>query len=91
MDQNSLFRFSIDNAMEIVLIFDDSGTILYANRSAGNALEYFEGLCGRPITEIFPAEFSLQDGAISYTCQMDGTYQNIMAYRQNRTYICWGK
>ena len=85
MEHNSLFRFLIDNAMEIVLIFDDSGTILYANTSACDALEYYEELCGKPVTEIFPGEFSLQDKTISYTCQMDGSYQNMMAYRKNRT------
>jgi len=85
LDQNSLFRFSIDNAMEIVLIFDDSGTILYANHSAGNALEYYEEIYESLITEIFPGEFSLQGECINYSCQMDGTYQNIMAYRKNRT------
>ena len=85
MEQNSLFRFSIDNAMEMVFIFDDSGTILYANRSAGTALEYYEELCGSPIVEIFPGEFTVQDGVMSYTCRMDGAYQNMMAYRKNRT------
>ena len=85
MDQNSLFRFSIDNAMEIVFIFDDTGTILYANRSAGVALEYYEELCGSPITEIFPGEFTVLDNVMSYTCRMDGAYQNMMAYRKNRT------
>jgi len=85
LDQNSLFRFSIDNAMEIVFIFDDSGTILYANSSAGNALEYYEELNGSSVVEIFPGEFSIQDGVVNYTCRMDGTYQNMMAYRKNRT------
>lgn len=85
MDQNSLFRFSIDNAMEMVFIFDDSGKILYANGSAGDALEYYENLCGGMITDIFPGEFTLQDGIMNYNCRMDGTYQNMMAYRKNRT------
>lgn len=85
MDQNSLFRFSIDNAMEMVLIFDDSGTILYANRSAKEILMYYEDLCGCPVTEIFPGEFTLQDGIMEYTCRMDGDFQSMMAYRRNRT------
>ena len=85
MDQNSLFRFSIDNALEIILIFDDSGTILYANQTAGQTLEYYEELADSPITEIFPGEFQIQNGEINYTCRMDGTFQNLMAYRKNRT------
>ena len=85
MNQNSLFQFSIDNAMEIVFIFDDSGKILYANRSAKDLLMYYEDLCGCPVTEIFPGEFSVQDGIVGYTCRMDGVFQSMMAYRRNRT------
>ncbi len=85
MDQNSLFHFSIDNAMEIILIFDDSGTILYANQSAGRALDYYEDLYKNRIYDIFPGEFQLQDGVISHSCNMDGTFQTLMAYRRNRT------
>ncbi len=85
MDQNSLFRFSIDNAMEMVLVFDDSGKILYANRSAKEALMYYDDLCGCPIAEIFPGEFTMQNGGMDYTCRMDGTFQSMMAYRRNKT------
>ncbi len=85
MDQNSLFRFSIDNAMEIILIFDDSGMILYGNQSAGHALEYYEELHSSHIFDVFPGEFQMQDGTMSYTCTMDGTFQTLMAYRKNRT------
>ena len=85
MAHNSLFRYLIDNAMEIILIFDDSGTVLYANNSAEDALEYEDKLCGCPITEIFPGEFTVQDGLMSSTCHMDGTFQSMMAYRKNRT------
>ncbi len=85
MDQNSLFRFSVDNAIESILIFDDSGTILYANRTAGKALEYYEELCNSPIAEIFPGEFQVHDGVMNYSCKMDGSYQNMMAYRKNKT------
>lgn len=85
MNQYSLFRFSIDNAMEMILIFDDSGTILYANQSAGKVLEYYEELCNSPIAEIFPGEFQIHDSEMTYTCKMDGSFQNMMAYRKNRT------
>ena len=85
MDQNSLFRFSIDNAMEMVLVFDDSGKILYANRSAKEALMYYDDLCGCPIAEIFPGEFTMQNGGMDYTCRMDGTFQSMMVYRRNKT------
>jgi len=85
LSQNSLFRFSIDNAMEIILIFDDSGTILYGNRSAEGALEYYDELYQHSIADIFPGEFRMQESGMRYFCRMDGDYQNMMAYRKNRT------
>jgi len=85
LDQNSLFRYAIDNVIGLVLIFDDTGTILYANQAAGKKLEYYEELCMSPITEIFPSEFTVHDGKMTYTCKMDGSLQNMMAYRKNRT------
>ena len=71
--------------MEMVLVFDDSGKILYANRSAKEALMYYDDLCGCPIAEIFPGEFTMQNGGMGYTCRMDGTFQSMMAYRRNKT------
>ena len=84
MGQNSLFQFSIDNALEIIVIFDDGGTILYANQSAKEQLEY-EELCDSPITEIFPGAFQIADGCIVMEMQADGEMQTMMAYRKNRT------
>ena len=85
MDQNSLFRYAVDNVIGLVLIFDDTGTILYANQAAGKKLEYYEELCMSPITEIFPGEFTIHDNKMTHTCKMDGSLQNMMAYRKNRT------
>ena len=85
MDQNTLFRFTVDNAQGIILIFDDTGTILYANQTAGKKLEYYEELVKSPISEIFPGEFQIRDGVMGSSCKMDGTLQNMVAYRKNRT------
>lgn len=85
MEQSGLFQFSIDNAMEIIMIFDDSGTILYANQTAREKTEYYDELSGSLITRIFPEEFQLDNGGLSYTCKMDGTVQNMMVYRKNKT------
>lgn len=85
MDQNSLFRYAVDNSLSIVMIFDDSGTILYANQTACKKLEYYEELNRSPISEIFPGEFEVHDGVLSHTCKMDGSLQSVMAYRKNRT------
>lgn len=85
MDQNSLFRYAVDNSLSIVMIFDDSGTILYANQTACKKLEYYEELTRSPISEIFPGEFEVHAGVLSHSCQMDGSLQSVMAYRKNRT------
>lgn len=85
MDQNSLFRYAVDNSLSIVMVFDDTGTILYANQTACKKMEYYEELYRSPISEIFPGEFEVHDGAMSHTCKMDGSLQNVMAYRKNRT------
>ena len=84
MGQNSLFQFSIDNALEMVLIFDDSGTIIYANQSAKDGLEY-EELCEKSIIDIFPGEFQKNGEILVSKCELNGKVQSMMAYRKNRT------
>lgn len=85
MEQNELFRLSTDNAIEIILIFDGGGKILYANRSADAALEYYEDLYTSSIADIFPGKFAIQDNVISSSCLENDSFQNLMAYRKNRT------
>ena len=67
------------------IIFDENGTIVYSNKSAIQQLEYKESLCGMKITEIFPAEFSIENGEFVFHTEADGSIRNMMAYRGNRT------
>ena len=85
MEQNKLFQFSMDNALEMILIFDGSGRICYANKSAERLLEYKDELCGNLITEIFPAEFEMEDGRVLRKLKLDEILVDTMAYRKNRT------
>lgn len=85
MEQGGLFQFSVDNALEIIVIFNVCGKILYANQSAMEKLEYEEDIQQCLITDIFPGEFELVSGILTITGSMDGTIQNMMAYRKNRT------
>ncbi len=85
MEGNTLFQFSIDNVLEIILIFDDNGTIVYSNKTARQQLEYKENLCGMKIMEIFPSEFSLEKGNLVFHTDADGSVRSMMAYRGNRT------
>ena len=40
MNLEGLFRFSIENALELFICFDEDGVILYANSTAQQQLEY---------------------------------------------------
>ena len=61
--------FPVKDALEIVLVFDQSGEILYANTEAEKNLGYYpecQGeLCGRKISEIFPGDFKEVEGRIA--------------------------
>ena len=85
MEQNGLFQFSIDNILGILLIFDENGTILYANKAAEEKLEYNGHVPGQRIDTIFPGEFEMQGELLSFHIKADGAIHNIMAYRENRT------
>lgn len=85
MEQNALFQFTIYNVLEIILIFESNGTIVYANRMAEEQLEFEDGLRGRKITEIFPGEFEIQNDTLLFHFDVDDSLKRIMAYRGNRT------
>ena len=77
-----MLRFSIDNVTEIVLVFDETGKIVYANRSAERQLEYESKLTSYRMADIFPVEF--QSGEL-LSKNTEGEEKNRMLYRGNRT------
>lgn len=85
MIQDSFSRFPIDHALEMILIFNVEGQILYANKKAKKLLEY-KNLCACRITDIFPGNFSYEGGCLHFECAL-GTdeEQDMDAYRRNRT------
>lgn len=85
MEQDGLFQFSIDNVMEIVLVFNAAGCIVYANREAKQQLEYEEELCGSSITDIFPGEFQTEGDLLILKQEEEVLIRDMMAYRKNRT------
>ncbi|MBQ7955454.1 MAG: hypothetical protein IJ282_06850 [Lachnospiraceae bacterium] len=85
MEQNGLFQFSIDNALELILVFNDSGIITYANQAAKNQLEYGENLKGTLITEIFPGDLVIEDGCLIKNWEDSDELREMMVYRKNRT------
>ena len=80
--------FSMDEALELVLIFDKNGNIVYANSAAKQKLEYGDALCGTPISEIFPNSFSVTENGFHTDYEFGEKLQDLMAYRKNRTCFC---
>ena len=85
MIRDSIFQFSMDNALEIALIFENSGKIIYANESAKRQLSYGEEWEGCLISDIFPDVFKVTDGCLTANCRFGEELQDLMAYRKNKT------
>jgi len=77
--------FPIEDALEMVLMFDRSGTISYANNAAKKKLEYDEELCGRHIRDIFPNTFQAAKDGFETSYPFGKEPQNLVAYRKNLT------
>lgn len=87
MKRKGLFQYSIDNALEIILMFDAGGTIIYANKEAEKELEYKGSLCGCSIMDVFPEQFQIEDGKLLVPDKSGRSTTDMMAYRGNRTYF----
>ncbi len=85
MEQRALFQFSMDNALEMIIMFDVGGTIVYANQSAKKQLEYEEDLRGKSISDVFMGEFCDEGGLLHLRCEENDDLKTMMAYRRNRT------
>ncbi len=63
MTQDGTGLLPVENSLEMFLIFNTDGTIVYANAAARDRLEYGNELCGNHISSIFPNEFKkTEDG-----------------------------
>ena len=82
---NNLFRFSVENAMEIIIIFNENGKIIYANQSAIQQLEYDSELTEYSMTDIFPGEYDSGEMLKGVAAMKEEITQNRMLYRGNRT------
>ena len=40
MKQEDIYQFAMDQALELIILFESDGKIIYANESAKNQLEY---------------------------------------------------
>ena len=85
MDWNENGAFPIEDALEMIFVFDQAGIISYANATARKKLEYEDELCGKSISDIFPGTFKSVEGAFETDCQFGSELQALVAYRKNLT------
>lgn len=78
--------FPVNNALEMILMFDQTGKISYANEIVRQKLEYDEkDLCGRHISAVFPGTFQAAEDDFGIKDFELGTVHNLVAYRKNLT------
>lgn len=95
MEQNNFFKFAIEQTLEMIIVFDESGRILYANPAAENKLKYTGNLPGRKMKDIFPMEeewqedFNEEEENVKESNKLFAKAatepKECMAYRGNRT------
>lgn len=85
MKQDTHYWFSLDNALELIFTFGESGCITYANLAAKKQLEYGEELCGTHISDVFPNSFRRTENGYETEIEFGDKLQSVMAYRKNRT------
>ena len=84
MRRDAVLDFSMEHAMEMVFLFDDSGRITYANETARLQLEYGEAADSFTVEDVFPTEFRDEEAGVAgypYGAEI----RELMAYRGNRT------
>ncbi|MCH5256409.1 MAG: hypothetical protein J1D87_03910 [Lachnospiraceae bacterium] len=85
MEWSEIGAFPIEDALEIIFIFDRIGTISYANDAAKKKLEYGDELCGRNVSDIFPNTFKSAEIGFETDYPFGHELQNLVAYRKNLT------
>ena len=82
---NEMLMYAMDQALEMVFLFDETGRITFANETAKRILEYGDALCGTMVTEIFPYEFRIVDMGFETNHNFTPDIISLMAYRRNHT------
>lgn len=85
MTQDGTGLLPVENSLEMFLIFNTDGTIVYANAAARDRLEYGNELCGNHISSIFPNEFKKTEDGFFSEYSFGSRTQNLTAYRKNLT------
>lgn len=77
--------FPGEDALEMILVFDQAGTISYVNTSARQKLEYEDDLYGKNISDIFPNDFKTGKSNDKMFNFEKNELQHLIAYRKNLT------
>ncbi len=85
MEENEAMRFATEHAHELVLFFDKTGRVFYANSAAKALLEYGDQINITSVIDIFPSLFAMDSGKLVCSEEMDGHDIETEAYRKNRT------
>ena len=85
MEWKDCHAFPAEDALEMILMFDQKGVITCANAAARTKLGYGEEICGGHISSIFPGTFKLAGETGEMEIANDHEMKNLMAYRKNLT------
>ncbi len=85
MDRNENNIFPIEDALEMIFVFDRMGKISYANTMARKKLGYENDLCDRHISDVFPNTFKAGQGGFLTEYPFGSELQDMVAYRKNLT------
>ena len=77
--------FPVKDALEMIIIFDRTGKISYANDAADRKLEYEGELCGRSICDVFANDFKSAENGFETEYPFGHEPKNLVAYRRNLT------
>ncbi len=84
MEEKESGAFPVENALEMILMFDGTGRISYANEAARKKLDYDE-MGGRHISDIFPNTFRAVEAGFESDYQFGRDTGHLTAYRRNLT------
>ena len=84
MIQGNAFEILMRESLEIIIVFDNAGRILFSNRTAEEELGYLEGMIGVPISAVLIKEFEAEKDCKNVMEQLKERGQTF-CYRLNKT------
>lgn len=85
MTKEQIMQTAMDHVYDMVIAYDLTGDIVFANRTAKDLLDYQEEIYNHTIVEIFPGIFRFSGGMVQLMCSNEGDSTEVDAYRANRT------